>query len=192
MLYRWYHTWKEFPAWRPWPVDDRERTLRIFTAEEETVICEFIIANCVIPGPLFTNNDFRRITMEAFLTKYAESEQLPQFNCLNGFIKDFKWRNSFSSRRAHCKRRSIIDSRIEDAWLGEMREFMASVANLDRVVNCDEIYWRVYPDGLRTWALSGSDHVAISAAGDEKESFRVLCSIIAARRKLPIVMIANF
>jgi hypothetical protein len=129
--------------------------------------------------------------MEAFLTKYAESEQLPQFNCSTGFIKDFQARNSFSPRHPHYKRRPNIDSRIEHAWLGEMGEVMVSTANLDRVVNYDETCLRIYPDGLRTWAPSGSDHVAISIASDEKESFMALCSITAARQKLPIVMIAK-
>jgi hypothetical protein len=86
-LCRWCHTWKGFPAWRPWPVDDRDRHLRIFRAEEEPVIREFIITNYVIPGTLFTNNDFRRIAMEAFLTKHAESEKLPEFSCSNNFRK---------------------------------------------------------------------------------------------------------
>jgi hypothetical protein len=135
---------------RSWPVDDRDRDLRIFTAEEETVIREFIIANYLILGTLFTNDDFRRIAMEVLLTKCAESEQLPQFNCSNGFIKNFKSRNSFGSRRAHYKRRTIVDSRIQDPWLGEMGEFMASTANSGRVVNCDETCWRIYTDGLRT------------------------------------------
>jgi hypothetical protein len=72
-----------------------------------------------------------------------------------------------------------------------MREFMASTKNSDRVVNCDATCWRVYPDGLSTWAPSGSDHVAISIAGDERESFTALGSVTAARRKLPIVMIAK-
>jgi hypothetical protein len=39
-LYRWYHTWKEFLAWRPWRVDDRHHHLRIFTVDEETAIRE--------------------------------------------------------------------------------------------------------------------------------------------------------
>jgi hypothetical protein len=52
-----YHTWNEFPAWRPWPVDDHDRHLRIFTAEEETAIRKFIITNYVIPATLFTNDD---------------------------------------------------------------------------------------------------------------------------------------
>jgi hypothetical protein len=142
-------------------------------------IRELIIANYVIPETLSTTDYVRRIATEAFLTKYAEPEQLPQFNCSNGFAKEFKSRNCFSSRRAHYKRRPIIDFRIEYAWLDEMRKFMASTTNLDRIVNCDEICWRVYPNSLRTWVSFSSDHVAISIAGDQKESFTVLCSITA-------------
>jgi hypothetical protein len=100
-LYHWCHTWKEFPAWLPLPVDHRDCDLCIFTVEEEAAIREFIIADYVIPVTLFTNDDFRRIATEAFLTKCAESGQLPQFNCSNGFTKDFKSRNRFSSGRAN-------------------------------------------------------------------------------------------
>jgi hypothetical protein len=68
---------------------------------------------------------------------------------------------------------------------------MAAAPNLDRVINCDETCWRAYSDGLRTGALSGSDHVTIAIAGDDKQSFTALCSITASRRKLPMVMIAK-
>jgi hypothetical protein len=70
-----------------------------------------------------------------------------------------------------------------------MREFMARTANLNRVINCDEICWCVHPDGQKTYAPSGSDNVVISIVVHEKESFTALCSITAARRKLPIGMI---
>jgi hypothetical protein len=38
---------------------------------------------------------------------------------------------------------------------------------------------------------SGSDHVAISIGGNEKQLFTALCSIAAARLKLPMVVIAK-
>jgi hypothetical protein len=113
--YRRCHTWKEFPAWRPLPVDDRDCDLRIFTAEGEGAIREFIIADYVIPVTSFASDDFRRMAMDAFLTKDAEPEPLPRSNCSNGFIKDFKSRNRFSSSRTNYKRSPIIDSRIEAA-----------------------------------------------------------------------------
>jgi hypothetical protein len=43
--------------------------------------------------------------------------------------------------------------------------------------------------GSETRIPSGSDHVTISIAGNDKQSSTALCSITAARRKLPIVLI---
>jgi hypothetical protein len=72
-----------------------------------------------------------------------------------------------------------------------MHKLEVSTANWDDVVNCDETCWRICPEGLWTWAQFDSDSVAISIASDEKELFTALCSITAAPRKLPIVMIAK-
>jgi hypothetical protein len=191
-LYRWHKNWQNDRDWRPWGRKTHEDPpRRIFSDEEETALREFIIANYVTPGTLFTDDDFRRIAMNAFLLKHKDSEKPPPFNCSKGFIKDFKVRNSFSSRRAHYKRRPKRESMTQDAWMEEMRTLMKTVSNPDRVVNCDETCWKVYPDGLKTWMPSGSDHVATSIGGDEKQSFTALCSITAARRKLPMVMIAK-
>jgi hypothetical protein len=191
-LYRWHRNWRQDPEWRPWGRkvrDDPPR--RIFSDEEEAALREFIIENYVVPGALFTNADFQRIAMDAYLMKYKDSDTPPPFNCSKGFIKDFKSRNSFSSRRAHYKRRPKREAGFMDAWMEEMRTSLETVSSLDRVVNCDETCWKVYPDGLRTWMPTGSDHVTISIEGNEKRSFTALCSITAARRKLPMIMIAK-
>jgi hypothetical protein len=47
-----------------------------FTTQEGIAIREFIIANSVIPGAFFTNKDFPRIAMQAFLPKRQDSEGL--------------------------------------------------------------------------------------------------------------------
>jgi hypothetical protein len=64
-LYRWYRTWKERSQWRPWGVEESDCHLRIFITDEEIAIREFLIANYVISGRLFTNEDFRWIAMRA-------------------------------------------------------------------------------------------------------------------------------
>jgi hypothetical protein len=73
----------------------------------------------------------------------------------------------------------------------EMRTLMDTVSNADLIVNCDETCWKVYPDALKTWMLTGSDHVTISIRGNEKQAFTAFCSIRAVRQKLPMVMIAK-
>lgn len=117
-------------------MDTRSRHLRIFTTEEAIAIREPIVANYVIPRASFTSEDFLRTATEAVVRKYTDSEKPAEFNCSNGLVQDFKSRNSFSSRRANR-------AMIEDAWVNEMRELMATAPNLERVVNCDETCWRV-------------------------------------------------
>jgi hypothetical protein len=73
----------------------------------------------------------------------------------------------------------------------EMQTLMGIVSNVDWIVNCDKTCWMVYPNALKTWMPTGSDHVMISIRGNEKQSFTALCSITAARRKLLMVMIAK-
>jgi hypothetical protein len=129
--------------------------------------------------------------MQAFLTKYQNAEHIPEFTCSNGFIEDFKERNRFRSRRAHYKRRPTTDPAIAAAGIDEIQQLIATAPDLDRVVNCDETCWRVYPNALKTWAPCGSDNVQVTIGGNDKDSFTALCSITAARRKLPMVMIAK-
>jgi hypothetical protein len=53
----------------------RERSsFAYFKIEEEIAIREFIIANYVIPGGLFTKKDLWRIAMQAFLAKHQDSD----------------------------------------------------------------------------------------------------------------------
>jgi hypothetical protein len=50
----------------------------------------------------------------------------------------------------------------------------------------------MYSDGLSTLGCSGrSDHVQITIGGNDKAAFTALCSITAALRKVPMVMIAK-
>jgi hypothetical protein len=100
-LDRWYKAWRADHDWRPWRLQAHAEHECIFTNEEEQAIREFIVANYLIPGRLFTNAEFREVAMDAFLTKFRDRDQVPQFNCSDGFLHSFKERILFSSRRSH-------------------------------------------------------------------------------------------
>jgi hypothetical protein len=189
-LYRWLGAWRADPLWRPWRSEAHSEHTRIFTDAEEKALGEFIIANYLIPGRLFTDAEFREIALQAFLTKHRESDHVPEFNCSDGFIHSFKMRNAFSSRRSHYKRRPDCDPATLEAWKEEMRTILLN-ADPERIVNCDETCWHVYPTGIRTWGARGSDNIRLFIRGNEKDSFSALCSVTAARTKLPVIMIAT-
>jgi hypothetical protein len=115
----------------------------------------------------------------------------PPFNCSDGFIPQFKNRNDFRSRQTHYKRPSKCDTGIVERWLNDKRQLLATAPDLERIINCDETSWKVYPDHLVTWAVRGADHVPVAAGGNLKAAFTAVCSITAARTKLPMVMIAS-
>jgi hypothetical protein len=157
--------------------------------EEEEVITDHIIADQIAIGQLFTDQEFRQVAMDAFLAKYNEADTIPPFNCSDGFISDFKEQNHFSSRRAHDKRRPTSDPAIVDQWLAEIRELLI-IAPLNRIVNCDKSQWNIHSHGLRTWAIAGSDSVAVRIAGNERDSFTTFCSVTVSQEKLLMMLIA--
>ena len=107
-LYRWRDTSKRDPEWRPWKTNKRNQH-RIFTDAEETSMCDFICRNFLEPGILFTNQDFKRIALDAWLEKYRDSDNDCRFEASDGFVTKFKKRHGFTSRRAHHKRCSTTD-----------------------------------------------------------------------------------
>jgi hypothetical protein len=138
-----------------------------------------------------TNAEFREIVTSAFWEKYRESETIPSFNCSNGFVAQFKHRNDFRSRQTHYKRRRKCDPEVVKRWLRDMRALLAMTVGRERIVNCDETSWKVYPDNLVTWAVRGADHVPIAVDGNVKAAFTAVCSMTAARTKLSMIMIAS-
>jgi hypothetical protein len=61
----------------------------------------------------------------------------------------------------------------------------------ENVLNCDETCWRLYPNGILTWAETGSENVAIEIPGDEKASITAMATITADHQKLPLYLIAQ-
>jgi hypothetical protein len=133
---------------------------------------EFIVTNCLIPGHYFTDQHFLHVATDAYLSKFHDSEDAPEFNCSKGFSWLFKQRNRCASRRAHYRRTdsrgNLRDLQRERDWIAEVGTIMRTTP-LERIINADETSWRVYPTGLRTWSERGADAVAIGIAGNAKD-----------------------
>jgi hypothetical protein len=140
----------------------------------------------------FCDAMFVELAVQAFLEKHQDTPDdvpIPQFNCSDGFIHDFKARNHISSRRSHMHRRPSVSPADEQCWVRRLHNLIYSQPH-DRILNVDETAWRVYPTGLRTWAEKGSQGVQINIAGNEKDSLTVLATVRADRTKLPLVILA--
>ena len=189
-LYHWRKKWEEDPNWRPWSGKNHGIHHRIFTEEEETSISDFILENYLVQGRVFSNGDFKAIISDAYLEKYKNSENIPPFNVSDGFISDFKKRNNFTTRKPHVKRRPDRDPQKEEEFLKRVRNLLENVDH-DRILNCDETFWRSLPCNIKTWGIKGSANVNVYVNGDDKEGVTVLACITASRTKLPLWIIAE-
>jgi hypothetical protein len=93
---------------------------------EEQAIADLVTVHSLMPANLFTEATFQHIAMQAFLEKYQDSENPPQFDHSPRFITGFKMRNGFSSRRAHFNWRSnVIDGK--QAWIDKLAQLLRDV-----------------------------------------------------------------
>lgn len=181
--------WKEDHTFRNYDYSARGHR-RIFTQAEEEAIGVFLRENVIERGYLFTDQDFRQWIMQAYLEKYRDTEEIRDFNASNGYIYDFKRRNGFSSRRAHFKRRCDSSNARIDPWISKITDLLRTVPR-ERILNCDETAWKMFPNGLLTWAIKGSEGVSIAITRDEKECLTALATIRADGTKLPLMIIAK-
>ena len=187
-LYFWLGKWKTNAQWRPWASDKRLQH-RIFDDNEEAAISSYIIDNYIVPGILFTNEDFKALAAQAYREKFKDVEEMPDFHMSDGFVTGFKKRNHFATRRAHAKRRPTKTSTYDDSFRARLSEILAT-HDRESVINVDETFWRVVPSDLRTWGQRGADSVQIHPNGDEKDGITVMAAITAAGTKLPLQIIA--
>lgn len=189
-LRAWYRRWKQDEDWRPYAPRSRAQHFRIFSDQEEEALTNYIVENYFRPGFLFQGADFRRLAVQAFLEKHRGSKVFPEFQCSPGFVQDFKQRRNLSTRRAHYKRRPVVNDDDVLAWQDRLRRLLNDTPH-DRVVNADETAWRILPNGCTTWAIRGCDSVLVQVCDDEKQTITVMASITAAGTKLPMMMIAK-
>lgn len=189
-LYRWRKRRQQHPDWLP----NKGRTSRnrIFTDEEERQIAEDICALFLNPGLLFTDQEFRLFILERYLEKYVHSdcEQIPAFNCSNGYIYDFKKKHRFSSRRTHPKRRCNVSDADLQHWREQIRELLEH-ADRDCIINADETSWAMFPSNILTWARTGDENTAINIGHNAKDTLTVLASVTANGGRLPLYILAK-
>ena len=139
---------------------------------------------------LFTDHDFRTLIWNYYCLFYKESDEIKKFACSDGFISDFKRRHKFASRRQHFKRRPGTNPAEIESWKVHVSQLLKEKNN-DFVLNCDETSWRLFPNGILTWADKGSDNVVCHVEGDEKGCLTVLATVSANGRELPLFFIAE-
>ena len=175
------------------PLDKRTNIYkRIFTDEEENDITEYILENIIKPGILFTNYDFKNLVMDAFQEKFLyenDYSKIPQFNCSDGFVTDFKNRNNFVSRRLHAARRPL-SSHFDSIFADQMKNLFEKVEP-KYIVNIDETSWEVVPKIFKSWHVKGQDHVLRYVQANTKERVTVMAGIRSDGVKLPLQFIAS-
>lgn len=191
-IYEWKKHYNSCKEWRPWSTN-RNINKQIFTADEENSIFEYI-DNCFISvGKLFTNDDFKDVALHAYNEKIqASNDEHPKdFHCSKGFINNFKKRHRITSRKAHVKRRSLLNNEQNmQEWEKNISNLLANVS-LENIVNADETFWKIVPNGLQTWAPINSHDININSNNDNKEGITVIASVTANRTKLPLFIIAK-
>ena len=169
---------------------------KIFTDEEENSISDYIVSNFIQTGTYFTDEDFRQIAFAAWNEKYAmnllngDSENVPEFQCSNGYIYDFKKNHGFSSKKFHFKRRPTFKAKHETTYFDRIVNLLVSVPK-HRILNCDETGWKLFPPGILTWAETGYDNVTRDGKVEEKAQITAIATVTAANTKLPLLFVAQ-
>ena len=127
--------------------------------------------------------------MAAYLEKYKDDENSPEFNASKGFIYDFKKNHGITSRKCHTKRRP--DNKKYDKKFADSMSNLFANTSSKYIVNIDETAWETVPEGLRAWHLVGEDHVVRYVNANEKEKITVVAAIAADGTKLPLQFIAK-
>lgn len=115
---------------------------------------------------------------------------MPSFNCSNGYIYNFKKRNGFSSRKIRMKRRPAAKEEDIIAWKEQITELLERCPK-ERILNCDETSWKVYPGNLLVWAETGGDGARVYIDGDDKNCLTVLATVTSTGAKLPLYFLAS-
>jgi hypothetical protein len=156
----------------------------------------YIFGNFIDLGYLFADRDFRAIALQAYAEKCMQvinplDAGINDFLCSDGFISDFKFRHDISSRAVHYKRRPTgVSEEQKQHWIDHIT-LLLQTAPLDRIINCDETAWLVWPKGLLTWNHKGATDVHVTIPGCDKDSLTVTAAVTASGIKLPLQILAK-
>lgn len=194
-LYNWKCKWKLNPAWKPYDTSVHGTFHRIFDDDQEVLLSEFIQSNYIDNDLYFSDKDFQSLCFDTLDQICANNDdERPKFSCSPHFIKDFKDRNRFSSRRAHFKRRPDIsdnDPKIQD-FIDKTRDLIINARSKgEPVLNGDETQWQILPTNIKTWATKNAKEVKIATTENEKFHVTLMATITSEGDKLPCFMIAH-
>lgn len=128
--------------------------------------------------------------MTVFLEKHQNDDDVTDFSVSDYFISDFKKGNHLSSLTSHPKRRSDANEERNQQWETSIHDLLTSFPR-DRILNCDETSWQIFPNRLKTWAEKGSQNVQIHVNGNVKESITALVTVATDGTKCPLYLIAQ-
>ena len=184
-LYDWKVQYDRDANWRPYKTR-RSQNKRLFTDEEEMAIADHIAEAYIARGIYFTDEDFQKVAMEAWVRKKGVGQ--PVFS--RGFVRKFKKRHGFVTRKAHAKRRPNTNEYAMKRWKRTLKNLI-DIEPPERIINIDETSWHPLPNNMRTWAARGAESVQIRTQTNDKESMTVICGITAARTKIPMRIIVK-
>jgi hypothetical protein len=117
------------------------------------------------------------MAMDPYLAKL-----FPQFYDSNGFI----------AHRAYYRQTAFLghlrELKCEKDWIAKVCRMLRKTSS-ECISSCDRNNWRVYPIGPRTWSGPGADGIVVGLPTNTKGCLTDVCSITAARLKLPIILI---
>jgi hypothetical protein len=61
----------------------------------------------------------------------------------------------------------------------------------DLIFNCDETAWRLFPNGVMTWAPMRTNNVQIQIDGDDNSAIRALATITASGKKVHLFVLGR-
>ena len=186
----WIKKLSENQAWLP---DHHKNPAfsRVFTIDQFKTVLALVKITCsqsVIP---VTNDQVRIVIQRYYNAQSFHPQPGLHFNASIKFILNLKKILRYSSLRFHPKRRPkhMISTIID--FIIRSRSIFQKKVERNRILNCDESFWRQIEYFSRTWAPTGSDNVSIMTKTDPKSGFTFLATICADGSLLPLVLIAS-
>lgn len=186
-LKQWHYNLKKNMNWLP--EHNRNPNSFVFNEKEEEHLVNLVNAIVSTHSIPITNYLIKSIMMSYYKSLPEKNSNL-QFNASNKYIRRFKRRHNFSTRRLHQKRRPDVSEEISKMFLATVKHIF-SIAEKNHIVNVDETSYRCSQSSLTTWSKKGNDGIVIYTGANEKECFTTLGTITATGDPLPLVLIAS-
>ena len=68
---------------------------------------------------------------------------------------------------------------------------LLTIVPKQRILNCDETGWKLFPPGILTWAETGHYNITREGKVEEKAQITAIATVTAAYTKLPLMFVAQ-